>query len=73
MPVRVTNDRIIIEIPTLEPAEFYTDLSSNLLTFLQEVSDPERPYTHRLCNVLELSRAMVADKKTFADIKQPQQ
>ncbi len=66
MSVKVTHDRIIIEIPSTEPTTLYADLSSDLLTLVQEASDPERPVLHRLWNVLELSRAMVADEKTFA-------
>lgn len=69
MPVRVTNDRIIIEIPATQPAELYADLSSELVTLLQEVSDPERAITHNIWNVLELTRALVADPETFTSSK----
>ncbi len=71
MPVRVTNDRLIIEIPATQPAELYADLSGELVTLLQEVSDPERAITHNIWNVLELTRALVADPDTFADSKRP--
>ncbi len=73
MSVRVTNDRIIIEITSAEPAELYADLAGDLLTLLQEAADPERPVLHRLWNVLELTRAMVADEKTFSPHQPPLQ
>lgn len=72
MPVRVTKDRIIIEIPAAQPAELYADLSSELVTLLQEVSDPERAIAHKVWNVLELTRALVADPETFTNGRRPQ-
>ena len=71
MPVRVTNDRIIIEIPAAQPAELYADLSHELVTLLQEVSDPERAVTHNIWHVLELTRALVADAETFTGSRRP--
>jgi hypothetical protein len=49
----------------------YADLSGELVTLLQEVSDPERAITHKVWNVLELTRALVADPETFSDSKRP--
>ena len=73
MPVRVTTDRIIIESPTAQPAGLYAGLSSELVTLLQEVSDPERAIAHNIWSVLELTRALVADPETFTNGKRPKE
>ncbi len=49
--------------------ELYADLSHELVTLLQEVSDPERAVIHNIWHVLELTRALVADAETFPSRK----
>lgn len=66
MSVRLTEDRIIIEVPSTAPAELYTSMTRDLLSAIQDAAaGGGGDYTQ----AMELALAMVADENTFAEHK----